>query len=243
MSGIQCPPKDPAQFAAFAAQVVKRYQGKGVHYWEIWNEENAAAFWAPAADCKAYTTLLKATYTAIKKADPYATIIVGGFAPQANDGKNMAPVDFLKCIYTNGGKGYFTAVGYHPYTYPQLPTSLTPNAWKSMLSGLPNLRSVMGANDEGYKQIWLTEFGAPTWGPNKLWFVTEALQAQILSDGFAQYEKYSWAGPIFVYSLRDSGTSASTNENFFGLERFDGFHKPAYDVFKNAASKAAGVVK
>src|ERR1700739_3307005 len=38
-SSINCAPKDPSHFAAFAAAAAARYAQNGVHTWEIWNEE------------------------------------------------------------------------------------------------------------------------------------------------------------------------------------------------------------
>lgn len=232
----KCAPKDPTQFADFAAQVVARYKDKGSHYWEIWNEPNTAGFWAVTADCDAYTTLLKAAYPAIKSVDPNAIVITGGLAPAATDGVNMNPRDFLSCIYKDGGKDYFDAVGHHPYTYPQFPSSIGETAWAQMALTNPSLRSIMTANGDDAKKIWLTEFGAPTNGPDSWWYVSETKQSDMMTDAFKLYKGYDWVGPIFLYSLKDSGTSPSTNENFFGLMRFDGGFKPAYDTLKSIIS-------
>ena len=232
----KCAPKDPAQFAAFAAQVAARYKAQGLHYWEIWNEPNTAGFWAVKADCNAYTALLKASYSAIKQTDSSATVITGGTAPAATDGTNVSPVDFLACIYKNGGKDYFDAVADHPYTFPQFPSAPVPHAWAQMSTTPTNLRSLMIANGDSGKKIWMTEFGAPTNGPDPRWYVSESKQAQMITDAFQLYKTYSWAGPIFLYSLKDSGTSANTSENFFGLLRYDGSHKPAYDTLKSVIS-------
>jgi hypothetical protein len=37
-----------------------------------------------------------------------------------------------------------------------------------------------------------------------------------------------YAGPLFWYSGRDTGTSTSDREEHFGFLRFDGSKKPAY---------------
>jgi hypothetical protein len=81
----------------------------------------------------------------------------------------------------------------------------------------------------------MTEFGAPTGGPAFAGHpdhVTEALQAKILSDAFAESGRYPWAGPLFWYSYKDLGTSNATIENFFGLIRFDGSQKTAYSILQ-----------
>ena len=234
--GAHCPPRDPKQFATFAAQVVAHYKNKGLHYWEIWNEPNNFDFWATKADCDAYTDLLRVTYPAIKAVDSNAVVITGGLAPESTDGVNISPTDFLNCIYRDGGRDYLDAVGHHPYTFPQFPSNSGSHAWAQMSRTSTSLRSIMIANGDGNKKIWMTEFGTPTGGPDPKWYVSEARQAQMMTDTFQLYKTYDWAGPIFLYTLKDTGNSISTNENFFGLLRYDGSHKPAYDTLKGIIS-------
>lgn len=234
--GAKCPPRDPAQFATFAAQVTERYKGKGFHYWEIWNEPNSYDFWATKTDCVAYTAVLKATYTAIKKVDPQAVIVTGGLAPLATDNHNISRLDFLTCIYDNGGKGYFDAVGDHPYSYPKLPSEATNGAWAQMSVTPKSMRSIMIAHGDANKKIWITEFGVPTNGPDSYWYVSEDRQVQMVADTLGLYKTYLWAGPLFWYTLEDNGMSTNTNENFFGLIRHDKGLKPAYNALKSTIS-------
>ncbi|MBI3574019.1 hypothetical protein HY090_03130 [Candidatus Kaiserbacteria bacterium] len=110
----------------------------------------------------------------------------------------------------------------------------------------PNLRSVMEKNGDSVKKIWITEYGAPTGGPGALAtagtylfakyadHVSEDWQAHLLTDAVAATHTYPWAGPFFWYSYQDIGTSPWTNENFFGLLRYDGSEKPAYTALKQA---------
>lgn len=234
--GVECPPQDPAQFATFAEEVAARYKNDSFHYWEIWNEPNNFNFWATKTDCNAYTALLKATYPAIKLADPNAVVITGGLAPEVTNDVDVSPTDFLSCIYQSGGGGYFDAVGAHPYSFPQFPSQVTDGAWAQMSKTSPSLRSIMVAHGDTKKKIWITEFGVPTNGPDPDWYITEAEQAQMVTDTFQLYKTYAWAGPFFWYTFRDSGTSTSTNENFFGLTRADGSLKPAYTTMQGLIS-------
>ena len=111
-----CAPTDAAQLAAFARTAAARYSGRIAAY-ELWNEPNTATFFAPAPDPVAYTRLLRATYPAIKAADPQVTIVTGGLAPAATvrdasgAAQTVQPVDFLATVYDNGGQGFFDAVG------------------------------------------------------------------------------------------------------------------------------------
>lgn len=224
------PPTNPSDFGAFAAFLAQRYSTQGVHTWEIWNEPNLQEFWATGANAVAYTLLLKAAYPAIKAADGAATIITAGLAPAASDGSNLTPMDFLTGVYGSGGKAYFDAVGIHPYTYPYMPDDTTGGAY--WWAAMTNIRTIMTNNNDSAKKIWMTEYGAPTDGPTGDPFVTEANQALMLTKAFTMNESYDWAGPIFWYDLHDAGTDTSTMENFYGIMRFDGSHKPSYTALQ-----------
>jgi hypothetical protein len=230
---------DPAQFAAFASVAVQRYAALGVHTYEVWNEPNVGAFWGPSPDPGTYTSLLKATYPAIKAADAGATVLTGGTAPSYTDGTNYSPVDWLTAIYANGGGDSFDAVSHHPYCWPADPGDAESwSAWWQLYGTNPSLRSVMVDHGDRDKQIWGTEFGAPTNGPPGS-HVSENEQARMISKAYALWGKYRWAGPLFTYQARDIGTSTDTRENFFGLLRNDYSPKPAYGAYKAAADSAA----
>lgn len=243
---IQCRPADPNQFATFAAAAAARYAPQGLHTWEIWNEPNIG-FWQPRSDPAQYTALLKATSTAIRRQDSNSYILLAGLAPSYTSSTTQSPMDFLRGVYASGGQGSFDGVAMHPYTFPYKPTSSLPNPWKEMYSSNPSLHSIMAANGDGAKKIWITEFGAPTGGPGPVatlanpqyhlnpYVVDEPLQSAILADAIEQYSQAEWAGPFFYYSHVDSGTDPSSNENFYGLVRPDGSFKPAYNTFQSAA--------
>lgn len=242
-----CAPQNPADYAAFAAAAAARYAPQGIHQWEIWNEPNISGFWKPAPSVEQYSALLKAAYKAIKAVDPTAKVISGGLAPAATvAGRSFSPIDFLKGMYAQGDGAYFDALGFHPYSFPALPSySASWNAWQQMANTSTSLRSTMAANGDANKQIWMTEYGAPTGGPGVLALsgvgnfagapdhVTSDLQAQMLSDALTILPKdFPNDGPLFWYSYKDLGTSATSNENFFGFLNYDGSPKPSYTKLK-----------
>ena len=251
---LNCPPNDPQQFATYAKAAVARYAPQGVHTWEIWNEPNLGSAWQPSgANAQQYVNLIKAVYPAIKSADPTAIVMTGGMAPALSANGNIAPVDFLQQVYADGGKNYFDAVGMHPYSFPAMPGYYQIwNSWQQMASTSPSLRSIMAQNGDSSKKIWMTEYGAPTGGPGVVEtsstdttfsggpdHVTEALQAQMISQAVSLHDQYSWAGPMLIYSYKDIGTSQSTIENFFGLRRNDNSQKPAYAAYKSAVAASS----
>jgi polysaccharide biosynthesis protein PslG len=230
------PPANVSDYANFASAAATHFSAMGVHAYEVWNEPNVSVFWQPAPDPAAYVSLLKAAYPAIHSADPQATVVTGGMAPSGgSNGIDLPPVTFLTSIYADGAKGYFDAVGHHPYCWPALPGDAQGwSAWYQMYGTSPSLRSVMEANGDGDKKIWGTEFGAPTNGPAGS-YVDEATQALMITTAYQLWTTYSWAGPLFTYTSRDYGTSTSTRENFFGLLHNDFTAKPSYAAYQAAA--------
>jgi hypothetical protein len=219
-------PASAAQYATWAADVAARYGPMGVGTFEIWNEPNTIDFWQPGANAAAYTADLIAAYAAIKKVDPTAFVISGGLAPATTGGGDINAVTFLQEMYADGAKGSFDALGYHPYSYPALANTYEAwSGWSQMAATSPSIRSVMAANGDSAKQIWITEVGAPSGGPDGVGQAAEATElAQVIADA----ETTSWIGALYLYSWRDEGTSQSTDQDWFGLISAAGAHKLAY---------------
>jgi hypothetical protein len=224
-------PKSSTQYAAFAADVAARYAPDGVRYFEIWNEENAADFWQPKPNPATYTADLVAAYKSIKRVDSSAFVISGGLAPEATDGTNYNAVDFLKAMYKDGAKGSFDALGYHAYSYPALPNTYESwSAWSQMSQTNPSIRSVMTANGDSAKKLWITEFGAPSSGPDG---IGTTAQATTLTQGIADSKSTSWIGSLYIYTWQDDPAADSADVGF-GLLDQSGLPKPAYTAVTTA---------
>lgn len=218
-------PKSSTQFATWAAEVAARYSKMGVRYFEIWNEPNITEFWRPRPDPAAYTADLIAAYASIKKADPAAVVISGGLAPASNNGVNFTPVTFVNDMYLNGAKGSFDYLAVHPYSYPSLPDTYDPgSAWSEMDETNPSVRSIMAANGDSSKKIWITEFGEPTTGRPG---VSPATESETLTQALAYARKEDWIGAFYIYTWRDSSATPN-HSNSFGIETFNGTPKPAF---------------
>ena len=231
----------------FARNALARYGAMGVHYWEAWNEENTAFFSGPAASPTQYVSFLRPLYQAVHSIVPHGTLIMGGLAPSTTDGNNYSPVDFLNGIYAAGGGPWFDDLGDHPYSFPVPATyQASWNAWQQMTQ----LRSIMLAHGDGYKQIWITEYGAPTGGagaeattsnynlhasPDH---VSPELQAAILTDAVQEWLSKPWLGPMFWYSYENDVTATGNQANF-GLVTAGGQAKPALAVFSQIAKRLA----
>jgi hypothetical protein len=208
-AALYAPPIDPADYATFAATVVKRYRDR-VTDWEIWNEPNLPRFLG-FADRRAavYVGLLKAAYPAIKAVQPNSTVVSAGLSPAVGvDG----PANFLNDMYLNGAKGSFDAVAMHPYVFPGGLEADPDNAW----SDLAHAHDVMTLNGDGDKKVWMTEFGAPTSDPSAEG-VSQQEQAKQILDVLAGVAASGWGGPAFIYSIRDIDSAQRDNrEDNFG---------------------------
>ncbi|HXY27993.1 MAG TPA: cellulase family glycosylhydrolase, partial [Acidimicrobiales bacterium] len=225
-------PADPAAFGSFAAAVAQRYAPQGVQDYEIWNEPNSTDFWLPAPNPAAYVQVLQAAYADIKAVDPSAFVIAGGLAPEANQDGNIDEVTFLQDMYADGAQGYFDALGDHPYSYPALPDSYEEwSGWSKMNATPTSLRSVMTANGDSSKPIWITEVGAPTGGPDSVGIDG---QAEELTQAIDNAKTTPWIGGIYIYTYEDSGGDPTTDEDWFGLLNADGSPKPAWSAVASA---------
>jgi hypothetical protein len=232
------PPSDLARYAAFCSAAAAHFAPLGVHDWEIWNEPNRG-FWKPAPDPARYTAMLKLAYPAIKAQDPSAFVVSGGLSPYGSYGESgrdgMNPLTFLEKMYAAGAAGSFDALGWHPYNFGGL--DFHPwSAWSQVADTKPSARSLMVAHGDGDKSIWGTEFGAPTGSAGPA--VSEASQARMVTDAYAQWKRLSFAGPLFWYSFRDAGTNPGDVEQNFGLLRHDFSPKPSFAAYQASARAA-----
>jgi len=152
------PPDDLELFADFLTQLATRYKGQ-VQAYEIWNEPNLNYEWGyQPPDPTAYTQLLQTAYTAIKAVDPEALIISGGLST-TGDGSATAYGDlaFIDGMYLAGAKGYFDALGSHPYSFGNDPDIVDP--YGLSLSRVEEQHQRMVAHGDGDTPIWITETG------------------------------------------------------------------------------------
>jgi hypothetical protein len=161
-----------AGWKAFLTQAVERY-GRGgsfwaehpllperpIRVWQIWNEPNFKYFVAKPNPTE-YGKLVKASYTAIKAADPGAQVILAGMFSEPKGSRtasgkhkslNWFASDFLEKMYrTNRGiKSKFNGVALHPYT----------GSYNYLTPEIEEFRAVLTRNKDAGKGLWITEMG------------------------------------------------------------------------------------
>ena len=263
---VACPgtlPFDLQSYAAASAALAEHLRGTASVF-ELENSPNISpkgstngtgdGLWPSPNPC-GYTQLLKKTYAAIKQVRPDATVLVGGIGGVRDNTGRMAADTFLAALYANGARGSFDGVSYHPYSNPNLPCSSADavctfssvtsrkdlygmkNGWNRML----NARSIMVANGDSAKKIWMTEYGGPTNGPaGGSHVLTEAEQATLLIAGYARNSQYSWAGPLCWFTWQDEGVNPATDPggDWMGLVRPDYSPKPAFSAYQRLTQMA-----
>jgi hypothetical protein len=114
-------PTDPRTYAAFCAEVVRRY-GRGgsfwrenpdvparpVRAWQVWNEPDMRRYWLGSPWPSTYVGLLRAARPAIKGADPRAQVVMAGLTNRSWRG--------LGRLYSAGARGLFDAAAVHPFS-------------------------------------------------------------------------------------------------------------------------------
>ncbi|MGV9669291.1 cellulase family glycosylhydrolase [Gordonia sp. NPDC003504] len=219
---------DPAEYAEFVGAVATRYQGD-ISGYEIWNEPNAALFYNPI-DPVAYTEVLKAAYTAIKAADPAAVVIAGVLGATVTTGATLNPITFVEQMYSSGAAGYFDALSFHPYQYLEEYTDNDHD--DSPASQIAAIRALMAQYGDAAKKIWITEYGQPTGGTH-----TQAEQATFIENFIEAWQNEANAGPIYIYSTRDTNTGSSNLEDNFGLYTTNWVAKPAAQVLADLIAR------
>ena len=241
------PPADNASFAAYAAQLVRRYGPDGsfwrahpelpqlpIRSWQIWNEPNIPFYWGGNPNPGAYAELLKAASAAIKSADPGAQVVTAGL----NDselGIKLAP--FLEGMYAAGARDSFDVLALHPYA----PAS-------DLVIDQVSRARVPAPASRRRRPHAVTELGWATGGPaERALVVGEDAQAALVGrtlDRLARLREPAAArrGLLLQLARRLTGRRqpATTGASTPGLLREDGSAKPAMQALADATRLVSG---
>jgi hypothetical protein len=238
------PPTDPDTFA----QAMRGFASKvpGADAWELWNEEDAHAFWEGGADPAKYAAMVKAAYPAIKSVQPNDVVVTG-----ATTGNNM---DFIADLYKHGVKGSFDAVAVHTDTGclvdgpGRFYRDELGRIGRYTFSGYREVHAVMARNGDADKRIWMTELGwnsqstgpkscnTGKWAGQKPLGVSEEQQAAFLTEAYRCLAADPIVEVAFWFGVQD--IPSSENAGGYGLFRAGGGAKPAAAAF---AALAGGI--
>jgi hypothetical protein len=205
------PPSDPASYASFVAFLAQRY-GSALTAIEVWNEPDQSNefYFAGPEKAQRYAAILRASYPAIKQANPHVLVLGGSLV-----GSNGV---FLRALYAAGIKGYYDGLSVHFYTL--------------VLGSLRAIDEVQTANGDT-KPLWLDEFGWTSCWPKQRTqqeqgCVTPATQGTNLANTIRSLARTPYVAAEVVYSMM-----SSTHEDF-GLLSTTGARKPAFGALSQA---------
>jgi hypothetical protein len=211
-----------AGWKALLKQAIARYGPNGAFWaenptlpkrplrtWQVWNEENFQ-FFVTKPNPAEYGKLVKLSSATIKDADPGAKVLLGGMfsypkgcSSAVKPKSNYCAADFLEEMYekTPGIKAKFDGVALHPYT----------TRYQELTPYIEELRSVMSANHDASKGLWITELGWSSQAPDPLKNVFAkgpAGQAAQLKGAFSLLERNQrkWKiQQVYWFSVDDLG--------------------------------------
>ncbi|MDO8670133.1 MAG: glycosyl hydrolase family 18 protein, partial [Dehalococcoidia bacterium] len=156
------PPRDPQDLANFVGAIAAHYPGR-VHAYEIWNEQNVFFEWGGRGkrlNATKYVELLKASYYAVKAADPNAVVVSGGLTPTGwNDGDTAYDdLVYMDMMYQAGVKDYCDAIGVHgnvvmPYA-ANLAAGANGDHGSFYFRRFEQIRDIMVKYGDQDKQMW-----------------------------------------------------------------------------------------
>ncbi|MHB0876399.1 MAG: cellulase family glycosylhydrolase, partial [Anaerolineae bacterium] len=200
------PPSDLAAYSRFLMALAWRYRGQ-VDAYEIGNEPNLVFEWGmEQPDPARYAAMLRVAYVTIKTVDPDAIVVSGGVATTGDGGEGaMGDLEFLRGMYRAGAKGYFDALGSHPYGYGLPP--FQEQQYGLSVARLAQQRQVMLEFGDGDTPIWATETGWPlasAWsmGEHDSYVVTEREQALYYQElCLLSARQWPWLQGLFLFNL------------------------------------------
>lgn len=253
-----------ADFGNFCAEVATRYKvggpgvrtdgryasnvGKGVHIFEIWNEQNDQNHWGGQISAQEYTNFLIAGYNAIKAVTGLtgtnSRVLFGGTyhvqrqPPWAGYGIASLPeIDFLTQCYTYGAKDHFDAMNMHLYTnlddlsFNGSDIGPAPTMNLDNMRQIVEIRGLMVTKGDGAKPISITEAGFP------VSVVGEALQKTYWETLWQMLSALPYIDLVLFYCARDGGGEVTSINGSLGAMRYDFSHRPVWDFLQSLAPK------
>ncbi|MCA1666412.1 MAG: glycoside hydrolase family protein [Thermomicrobia bacterium] len=239
-------------FADRAAEIAGHYAGY-VNAWEVINEPNANTqldFITQGQQQRIFpdrmAAIMSLTYPRLKGISPDVPVMVGGLINAPGAYPDNYDVPYLRQVYQSPlikghGGAPWDAVADHPY---DLTAAAIPGHVR-------DLHAVMEQAGEGFKKIWVTEFGmqaaAPAVPESGIIPVTddEAKQSAYLSDTLSALSKMrDIVERAFWFKLEDFTLTQGNEETHWGLFAFrrDGDHPgepwPRKDALRAYASLA-----
>ncbi len=232
-------PSDLDAYKSYVRQVVERYDGDGISdmpglmyaikYWQLDNEADLHftvrkdGYESPAE----YYEVLKATCTALKEADPSASLMVNVLG--LSDA--ITTTDYISALMGLGASSYFDVFSYHGY--PENPATGSPTYDPVLFQNYFNtVKGLIGG-----KPIWITEtaIAGETDSIN-----LEQKQAGWLVKNYV-FHLANGVKRLLWLDVRDGSSSTQDRlARYGGLMKFDGTKKLSYYSYKKMVDLLQG---
>ncbi len=225
-------PRNVQDFVDFSYMVAEHYRGK-IDVWEIWNEPDVPmTFKCEGCDAaKVYAQMLAGSYAAIKKANPNATVLIGGLSIHDRHNGGMAFLD--RVVAASGGRLNFDVLSIHPYMPDRPPESTDPKTVvQNFAYRLDMSHKWLVDHGAPNKEIWITEHGYSTCSGCGNLGVSEEEQARRLVRLHAIAMSKPNVTRFIYFQIKDkfNGGPADLWGNM-GIMRNDLSEKPAYFAY------------
>ncbi|MCS6835005.1 MAG: cellulase family glycosylhydrolase [Anaerolineae bacterium] len=227
------PPDDPQALANFMRLLIQRVKPENIDAIEIWNEPNLAREWRGTLPFNGagYMQLFRPSYDVIRQEAPQTLILTAGLAPTGDSPVSVNDRDFLQQMFDNGLSNYeFVGVGIHPYGWANPPDALCcdmsgARGWDDdphffFLNNLNDYREILVRNGYADRQLWVTEFGWPSWqgfpnDPPELWLGELSLeqQAQYVLRAFQIGQEREDIGPMILWNFNFANAEMIESRN------------------------------
>lgn len=215
------PPDDPQILADFITFMLNTKIGPATDAIEVWNEPNLAREWRGTLEFSGtgYMRLFRPAYNAIRAYSPTITIVTAGLAPTSPLPETVDDRTFLQQMYDAGLRDFRDVViGVHPYGWGNPPdarccNTIPDRGWDEdphffFIHNIEEIYEIMVQNGHQNVQMWVTEFGWPTWedlpgdAPEGfMTYVSEADQANYAIRAFEIGQSLPYMGPMFLWNL------------------------------------------
>ena len=217
-------------FAAYAKAIAQHYLDMGykIKYFEFWNEPNAGKFFPNSLGHKFYSDAMAVAANEIKEVLPDAVMIGGAIAH--TDSAWMSSM-----VNT----GYYAADGFSYHPYVSSASSKTDIDNSGILDSMVDMSNV-ALSYGGWKESWITEFGASTWTNADYGFTEEEQARELVKEAVISNAAYSDAN--IYYCFRNTGNKPDEYEQNFGSVENNGNIKPAYIAAASMMDNLAGAI-
>jgi len=232
------------RFAKFAADVAAHFKGR-VDRYGIWNEPNWKSWLEPhGSSPRIYRGLYKGAYSAIKRTDPSAQVLIGETSPQARGRAGMAPLTWLRAMV---GHSKLKADGYahHPYDYRSSPKHVSGGKNDVTIASLGRLtkelsrlahKRLLRTPHGGALPLYLTEYGYLVHGR---FAMNSKRAAKYLSQAFSIALHNPRVKSMLQYGLVSPPTIVNWDSSLIAA---NGQARPMYSSLKSWVAHARGAL-